>query len=340
MAADGRYVLAWPPAALAAPAAALAVGAVASARLDADEIYTYSIATVAVLAAVAALGAAFGLWAWIGFVLGDLLLHRPQDGALFANSVDRLEEVYAPLLVSYVLLAALLVVAPAVAAGVRIAVTALAGPGAVALTVGLALYAALLAGFSYLWAQAVAFLIRPVWSYRDLAPDLPGIEPMQQRGEVLARTIVVAVVVRLVLELVSRRMRPETQIPDTELISSDPPRPAPPWLAIPLKTALLTLLLSGLLDDGDSALPVALLIAGILALQTVILPRMSRVVDAIRRVPALLRVAATGVVAYILAVRIVEPVATQTQSFTRLVTSVLLSLAVAAVLLPAERREG
>ncbi|HEX2084558.1 MAG TPA: hypothetical protein VHF89_02670 [Solirubrobacteraceae bacterium] len=338
---DGRYLRAWPPVAQLAPAAAFVVGAFAANGLDQDEIYTYSIATVGVLVAVAALGAALGLWAWLGFVAGDLLVHKPQDGELFAYVLEsRLEEVYVPLVVSYALLASLLVLAPLASAGARVIVTALGGPGTPALVVALALHAALLAAFAYLWAQAVAFLIRPVWSYRELDPDLPGIQPLQQDGGVLVRAVVVAMVVRLVLELVARQMRPEAAVPDRELLPTQPPRPAPAWLAIPAKAALLTLLLSGLFDDRGDAWRIGGLIAAILALQTVILPRAGPVVSTIRRVPLVLRVVACVVVAYLLGERIVEPVVAETESFSRLVTAVVLSLAVAAVLLPPERREA
>ncbi len=114
---DGAYLRRWPPAALAVPGGGFLLGLLLGA-VHPGVLYTYSFVVVALMLAVAAQGAAMGLWVWSGYALADLVL--TDRSALpgffpFRDAADRVLDGYLPLLLTYLLLATLLVTGPLLA---------------------------------------------------------------------------------------------------------------------------------------------------------------------------------------------------------------------------------
>jgi hypothetical protein len=114
---DGAYLRAWPAAGVAVPVLALAAGAVCgwrpwaeSARTDVT--YTSSITIMVVLAVFGFAGAANGIWCLAGYVLADLLLHDHLPRFYRGSYLMNVLTTYLPLLLAYLLLAALIVLIP------------------------------------------------------------------------------------------------------------------------------------------------------------------------------------------------------------------------------------
>ncbi|MBO0871185.1 MAG: hypothetical protein J2P15_21745, partial [Micromonosporaceae bacterium] len=120
--ADGGYLRAWPSAAVAAPAALLGVGllygAVHPFATPPGSGYLYSVFVIAALAAIGAFGAALGCWALAGFIVADLFLADRSSLPGFAPGLAPSSQStlgYLPLLLSYAVLAGLVVAVPVVA---------------------------------------------------------------------------------------------------------------------------------------------------------------------------------------------------------------------------------
>jgi hypothetical protein len=118
---DGSPVGSSPAVAAVAPAAALAVG-VAIGALRPGNGFSYSVLCTSLLAAVAAAGAAYGVWALVGYAAGDLTLGgHPGLFLDFVKTGGPLQLIYGylPVLFSYVLLAGLMVWGPLVGMAAR-----------------------------------------------------------------------------------------------------------------------------------------------------------------------------------------------------------------------------
>jgi hypothetical protein len=330
---DGGYLRAWPPVAAAAPPLAFAVGLLLGGG-HRHETYTYSIWLLVVLGVIAGFGAALGMWAWLGYVLGDLLFYDRSKTGLFSGPGSH---VYSALAITYVLLATLLVVGPLIATGFRFRLTRSLGDRPGALESGFGVHLVLQATFAYMWAQAAAFLIRPLWSYQNASPDIAGIAPVQTHSGRLAVATALAVAVRAGATLWSRR-RASRRI--TTVVMPELRRPVPrfpPWATAPLMAIALTLLLSGLISGRRQGAVVALLFTAILLIRALVVPRIPGWIDLVDRVPLLARALGAAAISYLLAKYIVVPKAHSGSSFSPLVTTVVLSMAVTAFLLPPER---
>lgn len=169
---DGSYVRAFPGGAWA-PGAAFVLGLALGWRPweDAYATYSYSVVLTAALVVIGVLGASLGVAAWFGWCLGDALLATKPPGDL--SGTGRL--------VVDLLLAVAMVALPIVAQGLRSRTEQLLVPvvGQVAVWAGWVAYA-LTAGVGvYVWQLSVPQLVRPLWVFNDLSPELPAIEPFQ-----------------------------------------------------------------------------------------------------------------------------------------------------------------
>lgn len=330
---DGDVLLVRPEAAAAAPPVALVLGLVLGTAHPGDT-YTYSVLVLAILAAIAGLGAGPGFWALTGFVVGDLLLHRRE--AFYGRDLGDNLAAYAAQLISYAVLAGLLVIAPVASVALRLrAANALARFVPQARQVALVLQVVLQTFYAFLWAQSAAFLIRPIWSFRDTSPTTSAISPLQNEWWALATATALTASVRAYLTLrvgtVRRaRARPTRRRGLTIRV--------PQYLSIALKALFLTALISGLISGVIEAVVVYVLIAVALAVREIVMPRAGNIVQWIRRVPLLVRLVLTGIVAYLLASVIVEPATRSTSSFDSLLATIILSFFASAVLLPGAMR--
>lgn len=342
--ADGGYLRAWPTVAATTPPAAAIVGLTIGA-LHPEELYTYSLFLLAVLAMMSALGACLGCWALAGFVVGDVLFARRGDYSRLTLGVSPTGmRAAAALALSYVLLAALLVLIPVVANAVRHACTAsLAFQRRLSRETNVWIAGAVLTitqgMLVFLWTQSTPFLIRPVWSFFAESPEVPAIEPLQQRGWILALAVMMAVLGRLALEARASAHLDPLEMPGlaTGL------RPPLPWQAVVGgRTAFATFLLSGLLETWWGVLLTLVVLAAVFALHVRVLPDHVRYVQALSRVPLLIRLTAAAAAAYLAGNTIVQrAVDNGGSSFISLVVATVVSLLVLALLVPERpRRNG
>jgi len=330
--ADGGYLRAWPPAAAGAPIAAALLG-LALGMGHPGELYSYSLVVVGALGVVAALGASLGCWSLLGFVVGDLLLSRRDEFSRLALSfsLDGLRAI-AALLLSYVLLAGLLVLAPVVASVVRIVVRDwLEGRGLGVSAVG-AIPVLTQMTLAFLWTQSTPFLIRPVWSYFGSSPEVPAIEPLQQRGWIVALVVGVGVGVRLVLEA---RAAVHLDPFGASALAGGFPAARRWWMTVAGRTLFVTFMLSGFMSAWWVAAATAAALAGIFVLQIRVLPSASEYVRVVTGIPLIVRVAAVAVAAYGTGTFIVQRAVDEgSQSFGWLIIATLAALTVVAFLLP------
>jgi hypothetical protein len=337
--ADGAYLRAWPAAALAAPAAALLTGLLLGA-VHAGPLYSYSIVVLCVLAGIAGLGAAVGGWALLGFVSTDLLVtdRTPIFGpSYYPVGATVLAGRYAALTMSYVLLGGLLVMVPLVSSAFRVLTAApFRGQRELGLVAGLLVQIALAGVLSWAWAHSAAFMLRPLWSYSGAIPDINAIQPLQQHAVALGVVAAVAAAVRGAAMLVigARRLA-------TYAVPGGPALPATTRLvlrliAAPLHALVLTLLLSGLVDGIAQGALVWLVFTGLFYARLLLVGRIPGYGQVVRAVPLLVRLAACVGLSYVLARTFVAPAALSgTQSFSSMVSVVVLSMVVACLLLPA-----
>ncbi|MEN3310189.1 MAG: hypothetical protein V7603_6391 [Micromonosporaceae bacterium] len=337
---DGDYLLSWPVVAALAPPLALLLGLLLGA-VHPGPVFSSSLAVVLVLAAVAGTGAALGCLALVGYAVGDLALHRHAGvGHPYgASVVDTLLRTDAAALDTYLVLAGLVVVAPLVATAVRQRGQRLVRPGTTRLAIGFVLAAVVQALLAYLWGQAAAYLIRPVWSFWNAAPDAGPIGILQHDGGWIALVTVLAVAGRGALTLLAQR-HPASPASPPHLRFRMPRRW--PWpVPVALRAAVFTLLLSGLTGTAPGAAVVFALLVGLGALRYRVVPALESYVRVVDRVPLVLRVLACCLVAYLLAVVVVRPAVSRgTTSFLPVLVAVLPPLLLAAFLFPARFPDG
>ena len=211
---DGAYLRAWPAAGFAVPIAALLAGVVAGWRpwsddgfIRADLTYSSSITIMVVLAAFGFIGAANGIWCLIGYVAADLLLREHLPRFRSGSYLDDILTTYPPLLLAYLLLAALVVLIPLLSARMgrqmvaRIRLDKASRPPAVLAAAASALVAAVLV---WSWNHTLPTLIRPVYTWPGGTPPTSAIAPIQETGWLVVVTAVVVTVVRTLLEDAAR----------------------------------------------------------------------------------------------------------------------------------------
>lgn len=330
--ADGSYLRAWPLWAAATPVAAALIGFVLGASHP-GELYTYSLVVMGILGAIAALGAGLGSWALAGFALGDFFFARDQVSHLNpAFDLGGLRA-SAALLLSYILLAGLLVLVPILVNAMRFSVAGVAERLPAALG---AAFVVAHVGLALLWTQSTPFLIRPVWSYFGRAPTVPAIEPLQQRGWILALMIGVGAAGRLYLE---KRASAYVDPLGMPALADGPDEPIPWWAAVLGRTVFVTFLLSGLLSTWLSVAATVAALAAIFFLHIKVLPAVTSYVRTVSRVPLLARAAVVGVLAYAAGNFFVQrAVQRGSQSFVSLIIATLISLLFVAMLMPERPR--
>lgn len=336
---DGSYLRAWPVWAVTAPLGAGVLAAVL-AGISGGPLYTYSFTVVALLVLASGLGAGVGIWAFLGFTLVNLAVadrsrlpgFSPRHGHL-----DVLLRGWVPLAIVYGLLFGLLVIGPfmsrlfgtATERAVRGRSAPLSGPAG-------ALVAVLVfASYAYSWAQAVPFMIRPLWSFGGSTPEMAAVQPIQSHTAGLFWVAFLAGTLRAVL---------------AGLSSARAPAPAPvpeghgsaiTLVWVPVQALLIALLLGGLVGGPLAGVLLWFALCGIGYLRILVVPALRPWAAAVRRVPLLVRVLACAGVSYALTAVVVQPAVSRgSTSFVRLVLVVLASLLVAAFLLPGRQASG
>ncbi len=332
--ADGSYLLRWTPVALGLPVVAFVAGlAVGAWRPREDLLYTYSILYPAVLLGLASFGAAIGLWAWLGFVIGDFLLFPHVFYRL--DPIDHAIREQFPLLITYELLFALLVLGPlavrGMADGAIRPVHRLVPAGAPRAAVRL-LAAAIVAGLvAAAWSSSTQILIRPVATLQDTILDPRAVQTFRMDGSALILVAVVGGVVGLVL---GRR----TPV----LPAAGPPARSQSTRSVVAGSVVVGVLvgigLLGLLDQPADA--VFLFGATILAaLIRSAIPRwLPAYASAVNRIPLIIRVIAIAVLGDLTGTAILQATSLDgslLESFRPLLLSATVAMLLAALAFPA-----
>jgi hypothetical protein len=190
---------------------------------------------------------------------------------------------------------------------------------------------ALLSGvLIFAWAQAAAFLVRPVWSFSGRSPDVQSIAPLQQQWGWYVVVGAGVAFARAYLEAVAADRKP--YIGEVLPVPANTGR-VPTWRSALLGSLAFCFALAGLFDSWLDAVVVFLALAGALFLKERA-ARARPIAWLAAKVPLVVRLVITLVCAYVMAVFLVEPAATHTSSFRPMVASIIGSLVVAAVLLP------
>jgi hypothetical protein len=392
---DGSYVRAFPGGSWS-PAAALGLGLVVGWRPweDGYLTYSYSVGLTAVLVVVGVLSASLGLAAWVGWCVGDWFLAGKPLGDY--STLGRL--------IVDLLLAVVVVVLPIIAQGLRSRTEQLVMPavGQAARLIGWVAFA-LTAGMGvYVWQLSVPQLVRPLWVFNDLSPELPAIEPFQRdvgitssfegvsfldglTASSLFWIVLAASVARAVLTTVANQRDPVAAQPAPSVAGgADVPMSAALRQQIrqaaatgqPPALATVTAALepgaaappgpwAGVAPSGAKAIGSALVVAGVLAgLTTTTLPEFASrqwlgmfaafavaalvrsvglgflpgYVRAVNRVPVVVRIFVCVLIAQTIAKDLIEDalVANDTD-FSSLLVPMLVSVGVAAVLIPGRR---
>ncbi len=306
--ADGGWTRAIPFAGLVGPAAAFTLGlARGGLRPGAETTYSHSLPWLIAFLVVALAGAAFGFWTWTGFVVGDLVIFDVPPSSRFGQEhvYDRLIHTFLPHLVSYVLLASLLIGTPLLALLARGSVRGLlsrSGTGtretAGALAAGLV--AAVQAG---LWTQAFPLLVRPLWTWHRTGelPPAAEIVPVQQHM-VLFAAVAFAAAAAWSVAAHACIARIAGRVPQPAAAAPRAGRPGGSLghaRAAILKALLLTLLLGGLVPGLVHGVAAFVALATAFWLQTAVLPQHARWWT--ERVPAAIRVAIAVAVSWTVA---------------------------------------
>jgi hypothetical protein len=356
---DGDYARAWPAAGVAAPPAALLLGLILGASHP-GPVYSSSVTVLLLLAAVSGLGAAYGLWALLGYAAGDFFLHDHGDLGYYSyypNASTTLLHIDVALIDSYLILAGLLVVAPLVAIAAGRQSRRLLRSGRTGEVIGLTVAAVIHAVLGYFWAQSTAFLIRPLWSFVGSTPDIGSISPLQQDAGWLGLVAAAAVMARAALTLravptiranrsAARAGGPIANGPVVTQagqpfvrFTMDKPRP---WVVgVLIRAALFTFLLAGLLASWSGALLLFAVLAGLGAVQYGVIPRWPGYLRMMTRIPLLVRVVTCCLIGYVMSSAVVQPALDAGEaSFVPMLTAVVPPLLAAALLLPGQPRPG
>ncbi len=319
-------------------AAAALVGGYVVGRTQSEFTYIGLLPVMIVLVSIGMLGAALGVWALVGYIAGDLL--NPVQDALIAVTIDnydfptRLAQFYYPHALSYAVLVLLMVINPQAARAVGASIRLTRGP--IAWAASAVVTAATAAFLSYLWGLSAQYLLRPLWTLRDGIQAVPvaTLAPLNDHPTALAWAAGTAALVGVAMQAGITLTRP-----DRVRSLTPAPRATPPLASVligaPIKAALATALMTGVLEHWSRALLFAAGVTVVELLRTVVLPAVPVLPTMLERIPLLLRIAAAMGVAYVVTDRYIRPaMVTYREDFTPLVVAAFVAYAIAAVLFP------
>jgi len=273
LAGDGHFLVVVPLAAVVLPVVCLLGGlGCGLLRWGYEDVYTESVTLLAIALAVGAFSSQLGVLVVVGFCAGDLISSTGSDvvlrsgtspwfsGALGEGPLAQLAHRWLPLLISYLLLAAGVVLLPRAAR----AVVAGVGRGRkIPALPAWGLVSGLLTVIIWLgtdaWAAAAPTLVRPVftWASQGGVPTVEAMTALQDSGGVVVAAAVAATLARqawlgvaMLPGLVRDRLE-AAERGDPGAAPPAPPRPPSPvraFGAAVLTSALATLALAGILE--------------------------------------------------------------------------------------------
>lgn len=271
VAGDGHVVSTLPVAGLLLPVLALTFGLAAGGfRLGYVDVYTESVLLMGLLVGLGCFSGQLGALALVGFVLGDVASTRPVltyeagfsndfwfSGVLGEGLLAHLVHVRLPRLVTYLLLAAVVVVLPRAGRGAVASVgRGRRMPAALAwvLVSGLVLVIAWL-GVSA-WVAGGPTLVRPVfvWGAPNGVPTVEAVQPLQADGTLVVAAALVGTMLRQLWIGAAMFVRPvrdrlaAAEATPPPAVAARPARRSHPLPAALLTATLATLTLAGILE--------------------------------------------------------------------------------------------
>ena len=338
--ADGAWTAAWPGVAGVAPLVALVVGLLAPRSWPGlDHVYSESLSFMLVVIAGAIFSGPVGVMLFLGFVVGDFF-GGGAAASIYRGGLLIFFRQRGSQLIGYLLLAIPALVVPPLARRMARQVLLPLRPEAL-IWERAALYATGCGVLIYLWAQGMIVLIRPVFTWLNAPPTVPAIYQVQHRWSWLVGVAVLAAMARVVLEqAVSARLprisvvmelhRQRWAVGHRGTIWQGLPTP----LRIGMETGIIMLLLSGTYEgwlDALIVMVVGALLSAWRAGLTGWLPATWG--EGMRKVPAMLRLAAAPFLGYQLATLVFARV-WKGNSFKPVLFGALLTLVVFHVLFP------
>jgi hypothetical protein len=334
MLGDGAWLRAWPRAAVAVPIVALGIGLVTGlGHQPSDEIFADSMPLLAALVAVSMLGGGAGAWAWLGYVVGDLLFQRFW---LAPNIVEHLVRERSGQIVVFIVLFIGIVLLPFATSQLRRETVSalperLRGPVSEAIAQA-GIGALLVMG----WIITIPFAVMPFFLWRGWGGPAPAISELRQTWWLFPLVAAIFAAGRVVMEHASARRAPE--LPITWEVIRPPADRRRRRIGVTAGAALATVLLGGLIQTWTEAAWVfgGILIAALA--RSELLPRLGGLTRVVARIPAILRlvvVAAFGFAVPMVLLEQHQGVIT-TSSYGAMLVAIVLTAFLAAVLFPSE----
>lgn len=352
--ADGYYLSGWPLVGAVLPPLAAFLGLLLGwLHPFGGDSYTSTIPAMTLMVAISNLGRALGVWLWLGYTFGDFAIYATGINYRHASGllapVQDLARVRIPFLLSDLLLGILLIVIPFISQRLtRDTISRFRVPRALRLTAVLNIQACVLAALVYLWAQAAPTLNRPLYTWREVGiPNEVNIT-LREAGWQVVLVAVGILVVRFLLEfraITNAKSARRVAVLRNALAKARPgpgiALPAIPSVLInivlaPIKAAVMTFLLSGLIENWLQAIVALIVLTFTFILRDVIIPFVSTWTRLVSLVPLAIRFAIGIFTAWLLGGVILS----LTWGFGRddtywpLMLSTLVSLFVFALLIP------
>lgn len=322
-----------------------------------ETVPSESLALLVVFVVVGVAGAQLGAALLGGFAIGSFFLAE-RAWAFTAREVAghdwwggevgaHLLRVRLPLLISFGVLATVLVKLPLGSKALaRALVPGDRAPLALRIAIALVAQVAFTAVAVYLWALAAPVLLRPVWSWVGDLPTVAAMQPLQEDAATLARVGALAAAARLALQAALVGVAPlaaRASVLEAEL--REPLAKAPLYDRLPagvraLVTAgLTTVLLAGLCSTWTDAALAFGAVAFFQLARTGALPLpISPWVQAMNRIPVLLRFAAGILVVYLVGQWFLPDRVRSAEDFRPQLVFLLIGLAIFFVLIPGTGR--
>jgi hypothetical protein len=194
---DGLHLTRWPTLAALAPpivvAAGLGVGATT------DDAVTSSLLFMSVLMLVGVQSVSLGAWAWLGFVVGDLLLSdAPLRFSL--TVVQRWVGVPLSTLSHWLLVAVVTVIVPMAVLTFRIELRRTPWPQRLGDAGERLVVSAFAVALSWLWVTAMPLLVRPIFRLVGDDPPAEAVVSVQQRWWILVTVALIGWATRMAVE--------------------------------------------------------------------------------------------------------------------------------------------
>lgn len=305
---DGLYLTAFTKRTLLIPPVLFALSFCVGAwhlSFQGEEIYSASLLVMALWIFLGSWSAAFGFWLWLGYAIGDLLLHphsSSQNQPLY----------FLARTIPIALLFVLLVTIPIACKVLSIKSLSKTPDNSVRRRLLYAGFYSLSFGvLIYCWTQAVPILLRPVYTWQYAQPTIAVVQPLQTYGVHLAVFATCLALLRMAIE---RRVASHGKLDAlhrelSQISQSGNSKRKTPALIRWLKTLsailIYTFLFSGFLETWTDRIAFAISLLGVFILRARLTGNNSWT-RAVTKIPALIRVVMAQMIISLLAYGIIS----------------------------------